>query len=100
MPGQTELGEHIVGEHYQIVQGIQQRAVQIEYKRVEGRLEGRGLHFFSSHGNGTPLRGVVQSSSLGNHERAEASTVPSKLLSGPHNCNGFPSPLAPSLLGW
>ncbi len=22
--------------------------------------------------------------------------MPSKLLSGPHNCNGFPSPVAPS----
>ncbi len=100
MRGHVELGEHIVGEHHEVVEGIEQGAVQVEDERIKGRLEGQGLHFFSSHGNGAPLRGVVQSSSLGNHERAEASTVPSKLLSGPHNCNGFPSPLAPSLLGW
>ena len=42
--GQVEFGERIVSEHDEVVKRVEQRAVHIEHKRIEGR-----RWFFSSH---------------------------------------------------
>ena len=41
---QVEFGERIVSEHDEVVKRVEQRAVHIEHKRIEGR-----RWFFSSH---------------------------------------------------